>query len=157
MPKAAIIKPPSWKEQRQRGIEEKNTLKATGRKEVPNQMFREMNMKNTALQNIWHGNGSLREKCCLVIIPQPLTFIANTAWQSLSSSDLTSTCSRLVRDPLTAEWKFKLKLRCLLSFRMHWLCFVCLSTVTHSSEPPTHSLPHQWQPCINYSQTSSPC
>lgn len=33
------------KEQRQRSIEEKNTLKAPGRKEVPNQMFHEMNMK----------------------------------------------------------------------------------------------------------------
>lgn len=41
------------KEQWQRSIEEKNTLKTPGRKEVPNQMFHEMNMKNTALQNIW--------------------------------------------------------------------------------------------------------
>lgn len=41
------------KEQWQRSIEEKNTLKTPGRKEAPNQMFHEMNMKNTALQNIW--------------------------------------------------------------------------------------------------------
>ena len=32
------------KEQRQESIEEKNTLEAPGKKEVPNQMFHEMNM-----------------------------------------------------------------------------------------------------------------
>lgn len=37
------------KEQQWRSIEEKNALKAPGRKEVLNQMFHEMNMKNTAL------------------------------------------------------------------------------------------------------------
>lgn len=62
------------KEQRQRSVEEKNTLEAPGRKEVPNQMFHEMNMKNTALQNTWQGKGSLKEKRCVVIIPQSLTF-----------------------------------------------------------------------------------
>lgn len=61
------------KEQRQRSIEEKNTLKAPGRKEVPNQMFHEMNMKNTALQNIWLGKGFLKEKKTLSCYYSPVS------------------------------------------------------------------------------------
>lgn len=78
------------KEQWQRSIEEKNTLQAPGRKDVPNQMFHEMNMKNTARQNIWQGARSLNGKRCLVITPQSVTFIANTTEQGLGSSGLAS-------------------------------------------------------------------
>lgn len=85
---------PMTKEQRQRSTEEKNTLRDPGRKEVPNEMFHEMNMKNTAQQNVCKAKRSLKEKLCLVIILQSLTFIANTARQRLSSSDLTSTRSQ---------------------------------------------------------------
>lgn len=55
------------KEQWHQSTEEKNTLKAPERKEVPNQMFHEMNMKNTALQNIWPSKRSLEKKDVLLL------------------------------------------------------------------------------------------
>lgn len=68
------------------GIETlKTTVTGPERKKLPSQIFREMNMENAALRNIWQG---YREKCCLVIIPRlwPLSgILPGRAWAHLTS------------------------------------------------------------------------
>lgn len=53
----------------------------------------------------------LWRKGCLVSIPQSMTFIANAAWQRLSSSDLPSARPQHDMMRLAIKWKLKLNLR----------------------------------------------
>lgn len=101
-------------------------------RELPNQMFYEMNMKNTALQNLRHGEDLLKKNVVLLLFPSrwPLSQIPHgTAWAHLTWPPLAHSVAP-VRDPSAAKWKFKWKPRSLLSFGMHWLCCVCPQWLT---------------------------
>lgn len=95
MPKAAITGP-IFHEKSNGNEASKKTPTVAERKKLPSQMFREMNMENTALRNIWQGYGSLWEKCCRVIIPSlwPLPeILPGRAWAHLTSSPQCNTGS----------------------------------------------------------------
>ncbi len=134
MPKAAITKPPSWR-QKSSGIGalKKGALsKPLGGKRFQIKCSMKWIWKiqlcriSGKVKDLFKKNGVL----LLFPSPWPLSQIPHGGdWAHLTRPPLGHSVA-LVRDPLAAKWKFKLKLRSLLSFRMHWLCFVCPQWLT---------------------------
>lgn len=89
----------------------------------------------------------LRKKGALVTVSQSMTFIANTSWQRLNSSDLASACWLRDNMLLANKWKFKLNLR---SFPPppHLECIGCVLFV-HSDSLLSDSLYYHWNCCTN--------
>lgn len=113
----------------EKGNATKHRGKLAERKKLPSQMFREINMENTALWNIWQGFGSLRGKKNVVLLLFPSLWPLPQILPGRAGAHLTPTpqCDSGA-DPLVAKCSFNLMLGRLLIFRIQRLYWVSLVT-----------------------------